>query len=64
MFPQTNINEAYQYQTHSQFIMNSKAPRIMANCIFCSCPHSVALTQDGTFRQCQNCKKQFKAKIM
>ncbi len=61
---ETNLNEAYQYTTQSQFIINAKPPRVLANCIFCSCPNSTALSQDGTFRQCTNCRKQFKARIM
>ena len=33
---QTPINEAYKYQTHSEFIKNMQVPKFSLQCIFCS----------------------------
>ena len=63
MLPQTNISDAYRYHTHSQFIQNMKPPIYNKTCIFCNCPNTQALTQDGFFRQCSQCRKQFRARV-
>lgn len=60
---QTPIQDAYQYHTHSQFIKEMQVPVFSLSCIFCSSCESVSLNQEGSFRQCSNCKKQFKAQI-
>ena len=61
---QTDVNTAYSFQTFSGYINNMKAPKYSAICIFCSCKESVPLINDGSFRQCNQCKKQFKARII
>ena len=33
-------------------------------CIFCSSNNSISLINDGSFRQCRTCNKQFKALFM
>ena len=65
-FVQTPLNEAYKYETHSEFIkgLQQKQTRFSPVCIFCSCQESVPLSQDGSFRNCKRCNKQFKAKII
>jgi len=62
---QTQITDAYQYNTYSEYINNMKKPQYSPICIFCSCKETVSLVSDGgSFRQCSHCKKQFKAKIL
>lgn len=61
---QTEVNTAYSFQTFSGYINNMKAPKYSAICIFCSCKESSPLINDGSFRQCSQCKKQFKASII
>lgn len=59
---QTPLSEAYYYKTYSPYIMNIPSPVFSHTCIFCSYTESISLLQDGSFRQCVSCKKQFKAK--
>lgn len=62
---QTQLNDAYQYQTYSSYINNIKKTTFSPICIFCSCKETNSLVSDGgSFRQCNNCKKQFKAMIL
>jgi hypothetical protein len=56
---ETPVNMAYQFNTHSEFIKNMKIPSFSPVCIFCSNSESVSLNQDGSFRQCKKCNKQF-----
>jgi uncharacterized CHY-type Zn-finger protein len=58
---ETPINIAYKFNTCSNFIKNMKLPEFSSNCIFCSCRDSISLNQEGSFRQCRKCNKQFKA---
>jgi uncharacterized CHY-type Zn-finger protein len=58
---QTSLNNAYQFDTHSEFIKQMKMPAFSPNCIFCSCMDTISLNQEGSFRQCRKCNKQFKA---
>ena len=63
----TSISDAYKYQTFSTFISSSKnilKPNYSPVCIFCSHNESKALMNDGSFRQCARCRKQFKASII
>ena len=69
MFPnnlaQTSINDAYQFNTFSDFIQTqSTSTRFSPHCIFCSSNHTIALINDGSFRQCKMCNKQFKASLI
>ena len=61
---QTPINDAYRYHTHSEFIKQMKVPTFSLICIFCSSSKSDSLTNDGSFRRCGNCKKDFRATII
>jgi hypothetical protein len=58
---QTSLNNAYQFDTHSEFIKQMQIPTFSPNCIFCSFQDTISLNQEGSFRQCRNCNKQFKA---
>lgn len=66
LFPQTNINEAYQFNSFSNFVNNVNNVKTIFSpiCIFCSSKDSISLTNDGSFRQCNRCKKQFRAFIL
>jgi hypothetical protein len=62
---QTDLNEAYKFQTHSGFIKNMKSPVFSPICIYCSFNQSKSLMNDGgCFRLCLKCNKQFQARIM
>jgi len=61
---QTPINEAYKYQTHSEFIKNMQVPKFSLQCIFCSSLKTDSLVSDGSFRRCGNCRKDFRAIIV
>ena len=61
---QTPINDAYRYHTHSEFIKQLKMPSFSLKCIFCSSSKTDSLTNDGSFRRCGNCRKDFKAMIV
>lgn len=63
-FQQTPINDAYQFNTFSSYIMNGGLNSIFSqNCIFCSSNNTMNLANDGSFKQCNSCRKQFKAKL-
>ena len=61
-FQQTPLGVAYQFQSFSNYINNNGLQaRFSPKCAFCPSNVSVALTADGSFMQCNLCKKQFKA---
>jgi hypothetical protein len=63
----TTISDAYRYQTFSPFISSSQnilRPNYSSVCIFCSNKESKPLMSDGSFRQCAQCKKQFRAVVI
>lgn len=61
-FQQTPLGAAYQFQSFSNYINNNGLQtRFSSRCAFCPSTASIALTADGSFRQCNSCKKQFKA---
>ena len=65
IFPQTELQDAYQFNTFSQYINNNGlVTKFSPNCIFCSSTDTIILLNDGSFRQCNKCKKQFKSKIV
>ena len=65
IFPQTELHDAYQFNTFSQYITNNGLlPKFSPICIFCSPNDTRVLLNDGSFRQCNKCKKQFKSKIL
>ena len=57
------LDDVYAYRSHSDFINNIKAPKFSRVCVFCSHHDSFPLLNDGSFRCCLRCKKNFKAKI-
>ena len=61
---QTSLNDAYQFQTFSDFIQTQSKVKFSSLCVFCSSKNTIPLTNDGSFRQCNNCKKQFKALLI
>ena len=63
-FQQTPLGDAYQFNTFSQYINNGGLrTRFSPKCVFCPSADSTPLINDGSFRQCNRCKKQFKAKL-
>ena len=69
-FQQTPLDVAYNFTSFSDYINNNinNNTRLKTNfspcCIFCSCMESKSLTNDGSFRQCNRCNKQFKSLII
>ena len=62
---QTTINDAYRFESFSTYINNKGLEtKFSPVCIFCSERSSISLTNDGSFRQCNRCKKQFKARFV
>jgi len=62
-FQQTPLNVAYQFQSFSNYINNNGLmAHFSSKCIFCPSSNSTALISDGSFRHCDSCKKQFKAR--
>lgn len=62
---QTPLDSAYKFTTFSPYInnggLNSKFSPI---CIFCSSNNTHSLSKDGgSFKQCNTCKKQFRANL-
>lgn len=56
------LNSAYNFHSFSSYINNNGLQsRFSPRCIFCPSTESIALLNDGSFRQCNRCKKQFKA---
>jgi hypothetical protein len=63
-FQETPLNDAYKFNTFSPYIMNGGLnSRFSQICIFCSSNNTMNLANDGSFKQCNSCKKQFKAKL-
>jgi hypothetical protein len=63
--PETSIGDAYKYQTYSDYLnsVQFKKSGFSPVCIFCSFGDSIALVDDGSFRSCKKCRRQFKAKF-
>ena len=61
---QTPINDGYHFESFSSYIVNNGLrTKFSPVCIFCSSNESVSLIEDGSFRQCKKCKKQFKSML-
>ena len=61
---QTTINDAYYFATFSSYIAkNGLQTKFSPKCIFCSSTETISLINDGSFKQCKRCKKQFKANM-
>lgn len=63
---QTNLNDAYKFHTFSEYIPQALNRQTFSpTCIFCSSNNTVSLMNDGgSFRQCVQCRKQFRATII
>ena len=63
-FQQTTLNDAYNFNTFSQYIINGGLnSKFSPICIFCSSNNTMNLANDGSFKQCNSCRKQFKASL-
>jgi hypothetical protein len=59
---QTPLDSAYNFNTFSSYIVNGGLNSTFSPiCIFCSSTNTFNLINDGSFKQCRNCRKQFKA---
>lgn len=59
------LNTAYNFHSFSSYINNNGLQsRFSPRCIFCPSVESIPLLNDGSFRQCNRCKKQFKALLV
>lgn len=70
---QTSINDAYNFHSFSTYINNNinsinsnlqQQTRFSPHCIFCSSNNTISLINDGSFRQCKSCNKQFKSQFI
>lgn len=59
--PQTSVNNAFDFTSTitPQQVLSTYSPI----CIYCSSKETNALMNDGSFRQCLSCRKNFKATI-
>lgn len=63
-FQQTSLNDAYHFNSFSPYIINGGLDsRFSPICIFCSSNNTINLANDNSFKQCNSCRKQFKAKL-
>ena len=63
-FQQTPLDSAYQFSSFSPYIVNGGLnSRFSPICIFCSSNNTMNLINDGSFKQCNSCKKQFRANL-
>lgn len=63
-FQETPLNAAYQFNTFSPYIMNGGLnSKFSPICIFCQSNNTMNLVNDGSFKQCNSCRKQFKADL-
>lgn len=63
-FQQTPLDSAYQFTSFSPYIVNGGLnSRFSPICIFCSSNNTMNLINDGSFKQCNSCKKQFRANL-
>ncbi len=63
-FQQTPLDSAYQFSSFSPYIVNGGLnSRFSPICIFCSSNNTMNLVNDGSFKQCNSCKKQFRANL-
>lgn len=63
-FQQTPLDSAYQFSSFSPYIINGGLnSKFSPICIFCSSNNTMNLINDGSFKQCNSCKKQFRANL-
>lgn len=59
----TSLDNAYQFTSFSSYIMNGGlVSKFSPLCTFCSSNNTSNLSNDGSFKHCNSCRKQFKAK--
>jgi hypothetical protein len=57
---QTPINESFQiYNPNNSNNFYNLQPKFSITCIYCTNSNTKGINQEGTFRQCLNCRKQF-----
>ena len=59
----TPLDEAYQI-THVRPTTYSGTIVYDPTCIYCNYKISIPLLQDGSFRRCMQCRKEFKTRIL
>jgi hypothetical protein len=57
----TLLNESFNYNSSIQ--SSQLESKFSITCIFCTNTNTKGLNLDGSFRQCLNCRKQFKCQI-
>lgn len=63
-FQETPLDDAYKFNTFSTYIMNGGlSTKFSPNCIFCKSNNTMNLVNDGSFKQCNSCRKQFKSDL-
>ncbi len=61
----TPLDDAFKFNTHSEFLLQQQSSIFSPVCVFCSFPESQPLSKDGgSLRRCKRCNKDFKAQIM
>lgn len=61
---ETPISDAYKFQTFSEYIQKGGlASKFSPTCIFCSSNNTYNLMSDGSLKQCNQCRKQFRARF-
>jgi hypothetical protein len=64
-FQQTPLSDAYQFDSFSSYILNGRLnAKFSPICIFCSSNNTMNLANDGSFKQCNRCRKQFKSQLV
>ena len=64
-FQQTPIDEAYKFHTFSPYILNGGiATKFSPVCVYCSSNNTINVMNDGSFKHCNTCRKQFKPVIV
>lgn len=61
---ETGLNDAYKFYTFSDYIKNGGLSSTFSPiCIFCSSNNTYNLMNDGSLKQCNHCRKQFRAQF-
>jgi hypothetical protein len=63
-FINNNINTNNNTNNNKNNIQPTQRLYFSPQCIFCSSNNSISLINDGSFRQCQSCNKQFKSLLI
>jgi len=58
----TLLDNAYKFESFSPYIINNGlvGGGFLPICVFCSSSNTANLAKDGSFKQCNTCKKQFR----